>query len=134
MNNAIQSMQQYWASLAPLVSVPYTESEYNERVRLLNELIDEVGENENHPLASLLDIVGIAVSSYEQDRVAIPSATPQDVLAYLMEEHQLKQNDLPEIGSQGVVSEILAGKRQLNTRQIQALSHRFGISAAVFFT
>jgi HTH-type transcriptional regulator/antitoxin HigA len=44
----------------------------------------------------------------------------------------LKQNDLPEIGSQGVVSEILNGKRELNTRQIQALSRRFGVSSAAF--
>lgn len=134
MNNAIQTMQQNWASLAPLVSVPYTEAEYHERVKLLNELIDEVGENEGHPLASLLDIVGIAVSSYEQSHESIPAASPQDVLSYLMEEHQLKQSDLAEIGSQGVVSEVLRGKRQLNARQIQALSHRFGVSAAVFFT
>ncbi|MHA3903658.1 helix-turn-helix domain-containing protein [Castellaniella sp. WN] len=40
--------------------------------------------------------------------------------------------DLPEIGSQGVVSEILAGKRELNIRQVRALSERFGVSAATF--
>jgi HTH-type transcriptional regulator/antitoxin HigA len=39
---------------------------------------------------------------------------------------------LPEIGSQGVVSEVLAGKRELNTRQIRALAKRFGVSPAVF--
>jgi HTH-type transcriptional regulator/antitoxin HigA len=49
-----------------------------------------------------------------------------------MEEHDLKQSDLPEIGSQGVVSEVLAGRRQLNIRQVKALSERFGISPAVF--
>lgn len=40
--------------------------------------------------------------------------------------------DLPEIGSQGVVSEVLAGKRELNIRQVRALSVRFGVSAATF--
>ena len=133
MNSTLQTMKESWKPLAPLVSVPYTEAEYLERVNLLNELIDEVGENEDHPLASLMEIVGIAVSSYEQNYCPIPASTPQDVLAYLMEEHQLKQSDLPEIGSQGVVSEILKGKRKLNTRQIQALSQRFGVSSAVFF-
>ncbi|MBM4207849.1 MAG: transcriptional regulator [Gammaproteobacteria bacterium] len=134
MNSTLQTMKDSWQPLAPLVSVPYTEAEYQARVELLNELIDEVGENEDHPLASLLDIVGIAVSSYEQSHVPIPAASPQDVLVFLMAEHQLKQSDLPEIGSQGVVSEVLNGKRQLNARQIQALSQRFGVSAAVFFT
>jgi HTH-type transcriptional regulator/antitoxin HigA len=107
--------------------------QYQERIALLNELIDEVGENEDHPLATLLDIVGMAVANYEQVHYPIPAAPPHDVLAYLMAEHQLKQSDLPEIGSQGVVSEILRGKRQLNIRQIQALSQRFKVSAEVFF-
>ena len=48
-----------------------------------------------------------------------------------MEEHDLTQSDLPEVGSQGVVSEILGGKRALNVRQIRALSERFGVSPAV---
>jgi HTH-type transcriptional regulator/antitoxin HigA len=49
-----------------------------------------------------------------------------------MEEHGLKQVDLPEIGSQGVVSEILNGKRKLNVRQIEALAQRFRVSPVVF--
>ena len=49
-----------------------------------------------------------------------------------MEQHGLKQGDLEEIGSQGVVSEILTGKRELNVRQVRALSQRFGVSTATF--
>ena len=50
----------------------------------------------------------------------------------IMREHQLRQCDLPEIGTQGVVSEVMAGKRELNTRQIRKLAKRFGVSPAVF--
>lgn len=49
-----------------------------------------------------------------------------------MEQHGLKPSDLSEIGSQGVASEILTGKRELNIRQVLALSERFGVSAATF--
>ena len=49
-----------------------------------------------------------------------------------MDEHGLSQADLPEVGSQGVVSEVLRGRRQINVRQVRALSERFGVSAAVF--
>jgi HTH-type transcriptional regulator/antitoxin HigA len=50
-----------------------------------------------------------------------------------MEEHGLQQADLPEVGSQqGVVSEILSGKRELNLRQIRELAKRFHLSQAVF--
>jgi HTH-type transcriptional regulator / antitoxin HigA len=50
----------------------------------------------------------------------------------LMHEHGLKQSDMQEIGSQGVVSEILRGKRALNMRQIKALAKRFNVAATVF--
>ncbi|HSG17040.1 MAG TPA: hypothetical protein VLE70_12060 [Anaerolineae bacterium] len=49
-----------------------------------------------------------------------------------MEEHGVRQADLPEVGSQGVVSEILSGKRELNVRQIRELARRFHVSPAVF--
>ncbi|MBV8054378.1 MAG: hypothetical protein JO071_03970 [Deltaproteobacteria bacterium] len=49
-----------------------------------------------------------------------------------MEEHGLTQKDLPEIGSQGVVSEMPAGRRRLNVRQIQALAARFGVQPGAF--
>ncbi|WP_198328526.1 hypothetical protein [Methylovulum psychrotolerans] len=81
MNSNLQAMMTSWQPIAPLVSVPYTETQYQERIALLNELIDEVGENEDHPLATLLDVVGMAVANYEQIHYPIPAAPPQDVLA-----------------------------------------------------
>jgi HTH-type transcriptional regulator / antitoxin HigA len=53
-------------------------------------------------------------------------------LAFLMEEYRLRQVDLPEIGSQGVVSEMLNVRRQLNVRQIRLLAKRFNVTPAVF--
>jgi HTH-type transcriptional regulator/antitoxin HigA len=49
-----------------------------------------------------------------------------------MDEHGLTQSDLSEVGSQGVISDILRGKRVLNVRQIRALAERFQVSPAVF--
>ena len=49
-----------------------------------------------------------------------------------MQEHGLRQADLPEIGSQGVVSGVLGGRRELNARQIKWLAKRLGVSPAVF--
>src|SRR5260221_543538 len=53
-------------------------------------------------------------------------------LKHLMQANDLTQKDLPEIGSQGVVSEILTGKRELNVRHIRALAARFKVSPAAF--
>jgi HTH-type transcriptional regulator/antitoxin HigA len=110
-----------------------TEQDHKKAVALLDSLLDVVGENERHPLFGFLEVLGTLIESYEADHVEIKGASGRDVLKVLMEEHELAQSDLPEIGSQGVVSEILRGKRELNARQIKALSERFHVSPAVFF-
>lgn len=120
-------------------SVPYfgiirNERDYARMNTLLEQLLEEVGEDEDHPLADLLDIVGILVSQYEDDNTPrLEAAKPIEILKFLMEQHGLKQSDLRrEIGTQGVVSEILSGTRQINARQAKALAKRFGVSPAVF--
>ncbi len=110
-----------------------TERDHKKAVALLDRLLDEVGENEHHPLFGFLEVLGTLVESYESDHIEVKGATGADVLRFLMEEHGLTQSDLPEIGSQGVLSEILHGRRELNTRHIKMLSERFGVSPAAFF-
>jgi HTH-type transcriptional regulator/antitoxin HigA len=109
-----------------------TKREYERAVRLLDEILDEIGEDEKHPLAELADAVSDFVQNYEEQHAQVPEARPTAVLRFLMREHDLRQSDLPEIGSQGVVSEVLAGKRELNARQIKRLARRFRVSPAVF--
>ena len=127
-----QEVQAHWRVLSPLFTIR-SEYEYHNAVARLNRLLDEVGTNESHPLYELLDTLGVLVHAYEERHFPMAQASAVDVLAYLIEEHGLTQAELPEIGSQGVVSEILRGKRELNVRQIRALSQRFGVSPAVFF-
>lgn len=58
-----------WPTLAETVFVPHTEEEYNQIVALLDGLIDEVGEDESHPLASLMEILGVLIEHYENAHV-----------------------------------------------------------------
>jgi len=58
-----------WSSLAGTVFVPHTEEEYQRLVSLLDTLIDKVGEDESHPLASLMEIVGVLIENYEKEHV-----------------------------------------------------------------
>jgi HTH-type transcriptional regulator/antitoxin HigA len=58
-----------WSSLAGSVFVPHSEKEYHQLVVLLDSLIDEVGEDESHPLASLMEIVGVLIQNYEDQHV-----------------------------------------------------------------
>ena len=59
-----------WPPLAETVFVPHTEEEYNQLVAVLDQLIDEVGEDESHPLASLMEILGVLIEHYENAHVA----------------------------------------------------------------
>ena len=124
-------LQQHWTALRPLLSIR-NEHEYDQAAEWLNRLLDEVGTNEQHPLYTLLDTLGTVLHAYEEQYHPIPECSGVEVLRFLMEEHALTQSDLPEVGSQGVVSDILRGKRELNLRQIRALAKRFHVSPAVF--
>jgi len=109
-----------------------TKKDYARASTMLDAILDEIGEDEKHPFAELADALSVFVEKYEAEHVRIPEAKPSAVLKFLMQQHDLRQSDLPEIGSQGVVSEVLAGRRELNARQIKRLAKRFGVSPAVF--
>ena len=108
------------------------EAHYTRMTQMLESLLDEAGGDERHPIMGLVDIVGDLIEDYETEQCPVPETTGIEALKFLMEQHGLKQGDLEEIGSQGVVSEILTGKRELNVRQVRALSERFGVSTATF--
>lgn len=124
-------LKTHWPTIRPLLTIR-NEREYDRAVKLLNELLDEIGTNERHPLYSFMDTLGTLIEAYEEKHHPMPTSGGTEMLRYLMEEHSLSQSDLSEIGSQGVVSEVLNGKRDLNIRQVRALAKRFHVSPAVF--
>ncbi len=127
----LKALQAQWKPLRPWFTIR-NERDYDQAIRRLNELLDEIGADEEHPLYSLLDALGTMISAYEDKHHALLEPGGAEMLKHFMEEQGLTQSDLPEIGSQGVVSEILNGKRELNLRQVRALAKRFRVSPAVF--
>jgi HTH-type transcriptional regulator/antitoxin HigA len=67
----LEKMTKAWAPVSSVVRVPHSEAEYNALVKLLDHLVDEVGEDEDHPLASLMDVLGVLVEKYEEEHVAV---------------------------------------------------------------
>jgi HTH-type transcriptional regulator/antitoxin HigA len=65
----IEQATDAWASVAPIVFVPRSEEDYDRLVVVLDALIDAVGEDEQHPLASLVDVVGTLIERYEDEHV-----------------------------------------------------------------
>jgi len=49
--------------------MPRTRKQYSDAVSLLDNLIDEVGEDETHPLASLMEVLGVLIEKYEDEHV-----------------------------------------------------------------
>jgi HTH-type transcriptional regulator/antitoxin HigA len=58
-----------WPTVAETLRVPHSEGDYKELVSFLDRLIDEVGEDGNHPLASLMEVIGVLIEKYEDENV-----------------------------------------------------------------
>ena len=114
---------------------PQSEEEYKKLEHLLDCLIDKVGNDEDHPLADVMEIIGTNLEAYDDENA--PSigddVTDIEMVQFLMQENNLHQKDLaPIFGSQANVSKFLNGERTLSKKQILGLKKKFGISADFF--
>jgi HTH-type transcriptional regulator/antitoxin HigA len=135
MSAAIKQIINHWGYLLSYTHIPRTKSEYEEQLHFIDKLMEEARQQKNkndERITSLLKVCAKNIEAYETHRFPTKTASPIEVLKFLMEEHGLDQNDLPEIGSQSLVSKILNGERQLTVDHIKYLSKRFGVSPAVF--
>ena len=129
----VKDAEAHWPHILPLLSEITDEADYDRRVAMMDHLLDRTSDLEDDPRAELASRIGDLVEAYDERNRPMPVSGSRDVLRYLMAEHGLTQSDLPEVGGQSVVSEILAGKRDLNWRQVRALAERFGVSTDAFW-
>lgn len=132
MNALLDEAKKHWRHVAPLLQMPESYEEYDAKVEALDEILEIVGDDEDHVLASLASRLGDLIEAYDEAHRPMPQASGIEVLQYLMQEHGISQGELPEVGAQSVVSAILSGKRTLNWRQVCGLSDRFGIPTDAF--
>ena len=108
-----------------------SEAEYDEAIALAEQL--EFADELTPEQSSFLDLLVVLISNYENEHYPIPKAEPVEVLRHLMEEQELKQENLVGvIGSRGVVSEVVNGKRSISKAQARALAEYFGVDVACF--
>ncbi len=82
----------------------------------------------------LADLLTLLIEDFEEKHYHLPRASPLEAIAFLMEQHGLKQKDLVDVfGTPSIVSEVLSGKRDLNKEHISRLSKRFRVSPELFF-
>lgn len=130
----IRAIQSSWLSFDTMAHLRpiHGEDDYDRMTDLMNVLLDAAGDDEGHPLSSLLELVSDMVSRYEQEHYSIEPAEPKDALRFLMESRGLKQEDLSDVIQQSNLSSILSGKRKISAALAGKLGKFFGISPAVF--
>jgi HTH-type transcriptional regulator/antitoxin HigA len=65
----LEKVTKAWPPISRAVRVPHSDEDYRELVQLLDRVTDEVGEEESHPLASLMDVLGVLIEKYEDEHV-----------------------------------------------------------------
>jgi HTH-type transcriptional regulator/antitoxin HigA len=131
MSALIEQTEKHWQAIEPLLTIR-GEGDYAAAIERLDLLLKEIGNDEQHPLYGLLEILGTLIHAYEEEHVSIPEASGPEVLEYLMEEHDLTPEDLPELGEARNVRAVLTGERELHVGEIRALAERFRVSPAAF--
>lgn len=82
---------------------------------------------------ALLDLLVILIEKFEDEHYQLHGSTPRSILQHLMEARDIKQEDLVGvIGSRGVVSEVVNGKRSISKAQAKALAEFFHVSPELF--
>jgi HTH-type transcriptional regulator/antitoxin HigA len=123
-----------WKTWHALIGVDriQTEEDYDHVTAILNMVVDEVRDNEHHPLLPVMEYLGQLVEAYDKEHYTWPSPPPAEMLRYLMEEAGLRQEDLADVAPQHQISEILSGKRAISKEMAKKLARRFGVHADVF--
>ncbi len=119
--------------LWPYLKVPSNEDENQKLIEKTHELKIIAKTQKNHAITELLNMIYKNIDAYERKAYPIEHSSPAEILAFLMEQHDLTQSDLSEIGTQSLISKILSGERNLTKDQIGILSKRFGVSPAIFY-
>ncbi len=125
----VEQIVNHFHHIKPWISIPENDSENEQLIAFARDLKRAGKSNAK----DLLPLVLEHINDYEKRAYSIPKVSQNEVLSFLMEQHQLTQHDLPEIGSQSLISKILSGERKLTVEHIEKLCDRFNVSPVVFF-
>ena len=106
-----------------------TEQDYNQVLERLEDIFDA---EPNTKEGDELEILGILIEKYENEKFPIELPDPIEAIKFRMEQLNYSQNDLAEvIGLKSRASEILNKKRKLSLEMIRKLSEKLHIPSEV---
>ena len=110
-------------------------SEYDHVAPMMNKLAVIPEDRITPEQERLLDLLTLLIETYDEEHYQIPDAAPHEVIQLLMREPGLRNKDLePGLGSRGVTSEVISGKRKPSKTQIKKLGEFFGVAPEVFIS
>lgn len=110
-----------------------TEEQYDKALSITERLLFK--QNRTKEEEQILDVWAFLIEIYEQKTFAPGSeSNPLSILKMLMESRELTQADLVRqgVGSSGVVSELVNGKREISKQQAKKLAYIFNVSSELF--
>ena len=108
-----------------------TEEEYDRLLAVAERLT--FAKNLTPEERALYKLLVTLIEVYETENYPMDKSEPHDILQHIMESSGTRQADLVGIiGSSGVVSEVVNGKRAISKAQAKALGDYFKISPSLF--
>ena len=108
-----------------------SENEVLERAKIMDELMD-MAKTENDIVMFFANSISDRIEEFENEQLDLPKMKPNEVLAKLMQLHQIKQKDLFELAPANVISELLNEKRTMTIDHIKGLSKFFDVPVTMF--
>ncbi|HEY9768611.1 MAG TPA: transcriptional regulator [Coleofasciculaceae cyanobacterium] len=81
---------------------------------------------------AILKLLVTLIEKFENENYPLGEGTPHSMLLHLMESNEIKENLVGVIGSRGVVSEVVNGKRSISKAQAKALAEFFAVDVGLF--
>ncbi len=134
MNPSLENAMQHWNMVAPAINCPKNQEDYQTLIANIKDAIELAENIPNSHITGLIESMAMAAEKYESKYVENLEGGALASLRYLIKLHGVRQSELKEIGSQGVVSEILNAKRSLTLRHVKELALRFNVSPSVFIS
>lgn len=130
----IEALQAAWIAFQQIADLRAlkTDDDHRHALSLVRAMWDVVGEDVNHPLTSLFELLVSMISEYEKKRYPMPESEPHEMLAFLMEQGDLNAADLSAILSSTQLEEILAGRQMIDSTLASHLAERFSVTPQLF--
>ncbi len=130
-----QAILDTWVPFKNAIGVTsvHSPAQYAQAQKTIDALLAQVGDDESHPLADVLDYLADQVKAYEHEHFHIAASAPHEVLRFLLEQHGLAQVDLADCAPQSRISDILSQRRGISKQLAKRLAARFNVPVALFF-